>query len=303
MENGAGGGHLPVLADEIIAGLQPEPEGIYVDGTLGAGGHARRILEASGPDGMVIGLDWDEQALELAGRRLATFGKRVRIIGASYADLIAVLQREGIKRINGLLLDLGVSSMHLDRPERGFSFQADGPLDMRMNRNLPDTAERLLARLKEDELADIFYNYGEERQARRIAAHLVKARERQPIRTTGQLAEIVAQAVPRRFHPPKKHVATRVFQALRIAVNRELDNLVRVLAAAPEVLAPGARICVITFHSLEDRIVKQSFAANPAYKVITRKPVLPGEAETAANPRARSAKLRIAEKQSADQAH
>jgi len=194
------------------------------------------------------------------------------------------------------VLDLGVSSLQLDRAGRGFSFQADAPLDMRMDLRLRETAAQLIARLSAEELADLFYNFGEERQSRRIAARLVEARKSQPVTTTRQLAEIVARAIPRRFHPPKMHVATRVFQALRIAVNRELNNLVKVLAEAPTVLVPGARMCVLTFHSLEDRIVKQAFAGSRDYKVVTRKPVLPGRQEVLVNPRARSAKLRVAER-------
>jgi 16S rRNA (cytosine1402-N4)-methyltransferase len=294
MDSRGGKAHVSVLADEVLAYLKPEDGGIYVDGTLGLGGHAERILEASKPDGIVIGLEWDEEALALARRRLEAYGGRLRTFRASYADLVGVLQREGVMQIDGILLDLGVSSLHLDRSDRGFSFQADGPLDMRMDRRLPETAAGLLARLPEEELADIFFNYGEERQARRIAAQVVQARQQQPIETTGRLAAIVAAAIPRRFHPRKKHVATRVFQALRIAVNRELDNLVRVLGDVPEVLKPGGRICVLTFHSLEDRIVKQTFAAHPAYTPVTRKPVAPKEEEVKANPRARSAKLRVA---------
>jgi 16S rRNA (cytosine1402-N4)-methyltransferase len=189
-----------------------------------------------------------------------------------------------------------VSSLQLDRAGRGFSFQVDAPLDMRMDLRLKETAAQLIARLSAEELADIFYRFGEERQARRIAAHLVEARKKEPVATTRQLAEIVAAAIPRRFHPPKIHVATRVFQALRIAVNRELHNLVKVLAEAPSVLVPGARMCVITFHSLEDRIVKQAFNGSRDYRIVARKPVMPRPEEVKANPRARSAKLRVVER-------
>ncbi|MDY0349655.1 MAG: 16S rRNA (cytosine(1402)-N(4))-methyltransferase RsmH [Desulfobulbaceae bacterium] len=291
-----GEAHTPVLEDEVIAYLRPVSGGRYVDATLGLGGHAKRILEASAPHGILVGLEWDNQAIEPARRRLAPFGNRVRIIRATYTELAAVLRREGMMEIDGLLLDLGVSSLQLDRPERGFSFREDAPLDMRMDRRLPETAADMIARLSQEELADIFYNYGEERQARRIAARLVQARESGPIETTGQLAALVGAAIPKKYHPPGKHVATRVFQALRIAVNRELDNLVKVLAEAPVVLAPGGRIGVITFHSIEDRIVKHALAGNPAYRVVTRKPVEPSREEIARNPRARSAKLRVAEK-------
>ena len=288
--------HVSVLSEEVLEYLRPESGKVYVDGTLGLGGHALRILEASGPDGKVVGFEWDEQAAKLAAQRLEAFGERLCLVRSSYAQLLAGLAEHGFETIDGLLLDLGVSSLQLDAGERGFSFQVDAPLDMRMDRRLPETAAQLLRRLSKDELADIFYNYGEERQARRIAAHLVEAREKGPIETTRQLAELVAWAIPRKYHPKKKHVATKVFQALRIAVNRELDNLVRVLADAPSVLVSGGRICVVTFHSLEDRIVKQAFANNPAYRGVTGKPVGPGEQEVRVNPRARSAKLRVAER-------
>lgn len=295
MKKGAGEVHISVLGNEVIEFLSPVSGGVYVDGTLGMGGHAQQILEASSPAGRLIGFEWDEQALELARQRLAGFGNRVQTIRASYADLPDVLQREGVTSVNGLLLDLGVSSLQLDEAERGFSFKADAPLDMRMDRRLPETAADLLARLSREEMADIFYNYGEERQARRIAAHIVKFRETGVVETTAQLATLVGAAIPRKYHPKKKHVATKVFQALRIAVNRELDNLARILADAPAVLAKGARVCVITFHSIEDRMVKQMFAGNQSYRVVTRKPVEPSAGEVSDNPRARSAKLRVAE--------
>ncbi len=285
---------MPVLAAEVIRYLQPVSGGLYVDGTLGLGGHTERILKAAAPDGRVIGFEWDEQAAGLAAERLAAFGRRLTIVRTSYAGLTATLDKAGIETVDGLLLDLGVSSLQLDQGERGFSFQADAPLDMRMDVRQSVTAAQLIRSLSQEQLADIFYNYGEERQARRIAAHIVQARGERVVETTRQLAEIVAAAVPKRFHPRKRHMATKTFQALRIAVNREFDNLVRVLADAPLVLRPGARMCVITFHSLEDRIVKQAFAVNSAYAVVTRHPVVPMPDEVNANPRSRSAKLRVA---------
>lgn len=288
--------HVPVLCDEVIDLLQPRDGGLYVDGTLGLGGHTQAILERSAPTGRVIGFEWDAEALARAQERLAPYQDRLRTVQASYADLLAELAALNVERIDGLLVDLGVSSLQLDHAERGFSFRTDAPLDMRMDRRNPVTAASLVARLSAEQLADMFYHYGEERQARRIARFLVEAREAEPVTTTGRLAEIVAAAVPRKFHPPRIHVATRVFQALRIAVNTELDNLVRLLETAPAVLAPGARIAVIAFHSLEDRIVKQAFAGNPAYRVLTRRPIEPQPAETQKNPRARSAKLRVAER-------
>jgi 16S rRNA (cytosine1402-N4)-methyltransferase len=296
MEGGTGDDHVSVLVNEVVEYLQPAAGRIYVDGTLGLGGHAQRLLDESGPDGRVIGFDCDAEAIALARRRLAPYGDRLRIVHANYSDLVAGLAGEGVMAVHGLVLDLGVSSLQLDRAGRGFSFQVDAPLDMRMDLRLRETAAQLIARLSAEELADIFYNFGEERQSRRIAAHLVEARKKEPVATTRQLAEIVAAAIPRRFHPPRIHVATRVFQALRIAVNRELHNLVKILAEAPSVMMPGARMCVLTFHSLEDRIVKQAFAGSRDYKVVTRKPIEPARPEVLANPRARSAKLRVAER-------
>ena len=288
--------HVPVLRDEVLDWLQPRDGGLYVDGTLGLGGHTQAVLERSAPSGRVIGFEWDAEALARAQERLVPYRERLRIVHASYADLAGALEKLNVGPVDGLLVDLGVSSLQLDDRDRGFSFRADAPLDMRMDRRRPVTAAGLVARLSEEQLADLFYHYGEERQARRIARFLVEAREAEPVTTTGRLAEIVAAAVPRKFHPPRIHVATRVFQALRIAVNTELDNLVRLLETAPAVLAPGARIAVIAFHSLEDRIVKQAFAGNPAYRVLTRRPIEPQPAETQKNPRARSAKLRVAER-------
>jgi 16S rRNA (cytosine1402-N4)-methyltransferase len=288
--------HVSVLSEEVLEYLRPERGKVYVDGTLGLGGHAQQILQASEPDGTVVGFEWDDQAAQLAQQRLEIFGKRLCLVPLSYAQLLEGLKTTEFDMVDGLLLDLGVSSLQLDKGERGFSFQVDAPLDMRMDRRQSETAAKLVRRLSKDDLADIFYNYGEERQARRIAAHLVEARGKCPIETTRQLAELVADSIPRRYHPKKKHVATKVFQALRIAVNRELDNLVRILGDAPSVLVPGGRICVITFHSLEDRIVKQAFANNSEYRVVTKKPVSPTESEVVGNPRARSAKLRVAEK-------
>lgn len=288
--------HVPVLPDEVLYYLQPVSGKTYVDGTLGLGGHTLLILQASEPDGKIIAFEWDSQAATQALQRFRNYEARVCLVSVSYAMLLDELARLGIKKVDGILLDLGVSSLQLDSGERGFSFQVDAPLDMRMDKSRSQTAEELVNSLSKEELADVFYNYGEERQARRIADHVVQAREVERIESTKQLAEIVARAIPKKYHPKKIHVATKVFQALRIAVNRELDNLVKILTDAPAVLTQGARICIITFHSLEDRIVKQAFANNKAYKIITRKPVLPTEEEVAVNPRSRSAKLRVAER-------
>ncbi len=288
--------HLSVLEKEIIKSLQPASGKLFVDGTLGLGGHTQAILEASVPDGQVVGFEWDKEAFSLASKRLADFHKRVTLLQASYADILEELTKVNIHQIDGLVLDLGVSSLQLDNRKRGFSFQGNDPLDMRMNRNRNTTAADLVNSLSKEDLADIFFNYGEERQARRIAAHIVYARQIEAIKTTGQLAKCIAEAIPRKYHPKKIHVATKTFQALRIAVNRELDNVVKVVNDAPAILRKGARICIITFHSLEDRIVKQAFANNKDYTIITRRPIKPTDEEIDRNKRARSAKLRVAER-------
>lgn len=288
--------HIPVLQDEVLEWLQPVPDGLYVDGTLGLGGHALAVLERSLPTGRLIGFEWDEDAAGRAAERLIRYSDRFQIVRASYADLVAELAKLEVRGIDGLVADLGVSSLQLDQADRGFSFRAESVLDMRMDRRKPLTAASLVARLSEEQLADIFYHYGEERQARRIARFLVQARQEQAVDTTARLAAIVAEAVPRKYHPQKVHVATKVFQALRIAVNGELDNLTKLLATAPDVLKKGARMCIITFHSLEDRIVKQAFQQNAAYRVLCKRPITPSSEETGRNPRARSAKLRVAER-------
>lgn len=286
--------HTPVMEQEVLASLLPESGKLYVDGTLGLGGHSLAILRASAPEGRVIGFEWDDAAARFATRRLEEFGERFTLAKASYATLLPTLGDLGIERIDGLLLDLGVSSLQLDMGERGFSFRFDAPLDMRMGSELQTTAADVVNRASEEELADIFFNYGEERQARRIAAFVVKARKIQPLKTTKQLADLVGEAIPKRYHPKKIHVATKVFQALRIAVNREFENMVTVLNDAPQILKPGARICVITFHSIEDRITKQALNTNPEYRVINSKPLTPSITELHNNPRSRSAKLRVA---------
>ncbi len=286
--------HRSVMPQEVLEQMAPRSGAVLVDGTVGMGGHAEALLQACAPDGFLLGIDRDGEALALAEKRLAPFGARVRLVRAGFGELAAILQREGLAAVDGVLLDLGVSSLQLDAARRGFSFQADGPLDMRMDDRLPRTAADLLRELSAEDLADILYRFGEERQARRIAAWIVEARKQQALATTRELAELVAAAIPRRFHPPRIHVATRVFQALRIAVNGELAELARLLADAPAVLAPGGRICVLTFHSLEDRMVKQALAGNPAWSVVTKKPLVATIEEVACNPRARSAKLRVA---------
>ncbi len=286
--------HVPVLLQETMELLRPEAGGVYVDGNLGLGGHSGEILRRSGPDGRVVGFDCDGVALAVVRQRLAPFGERLTVCHRNFTDMAVTLSELGITAVDGILLDLGVSSLQLDTPGRGFSFRFGGPLDMRMDPSQGETAADLLNSLSEEDLADIFYNFGEERQARRIAAAVLEFRHREPLVTTDQLANLIERAIPRRFHPRDIHVATRSFQALRIAVNRELDNLVQVLAAGSQLLKEGGRFCVISFHSLEDRLVKRAFQADPGLRVLTRKPVRPTEQECQENPRSRSARLRAA---------
>jgi 16S rRNA (cytosine1402-N4)-methyltransferase len=296
MSSGAGAIHTPVLLTEVLDYLQPCSGGIYVDGTLGLGGHSEAILQASGPNGRVIGFEWDDNALSLALQRLEVFGDRLVTIRRNFAELATGLRERGIEAVDGMLIDIGLSSLQLDSGGRGFSFLKDEPLDMRMDTRRRTTAARLIAGCSEQELADIFYYYGEEKQARRIASEIVNVRKAARIETSKQLAEVVRRAIPRRFHPKKIHVATRVFQGLRIAVNTELENLAAIIDEAATFLRPKARLCVISFHSLEDRIVKKKFNENKLLKVITRRPVTTSENELENNPRARSAKLRVAER-------
>ena len=283
------GGHASVLLAESLELLAVRPAGLYVDGTLGLGGHAEAILERSAPDGTLLGVDKDAQALELAGARLARFGDRVRTEHADFRSLPALL---GARRADGMLLDLGVSSLQLDTPERGFSMKREGPLDMRMDQGAGKSAADLVNQASPEQLADVIHEFGEERHARRIARAIVDARRRARIRTTSELAEIVRRAAGR--DRPGFDPATRTFQALRIAVNDELQGLGAALRELSGCLAPGGRLAVIAFHSLEDREVKQAFRALAAegYRLLTKKPLRPGPAETQSNPRARSARLR-----------
>jgi len=298
--------HIPVLFHEVLAGLQPHAGGRYIDGTLGAGGHAAGLLLQSAPDGMVLGLDWDPAALAVAREALAPFGARAIVRLASYAEMEA--EAEGFAPVDGILLDLGLSSLQLADPARGFAFQTEGPLDMRFSPHLKLTAAEIVNDWPLDELADILFHYGEERHSRKLARAIGAAR---PIQTTRQLAEVVAAAAGGRRE--KIHPATRVFQALRIAVNGELESVATVLPIATKLLKPGGRLAVISFQSLEDRIVKtfmRERARGPAsdptqpdrppftpdLAEVTRKPIVAGALEIARNPRARSAKLRIAER-------
>jgi 16S rRNA (cytosine1402-N4)-methyltransferase len=284
--------HVPVMAAEALDGLAIRPDGTYVDATFGAGGHARAIDALLTQGGRLLALDADPAAALYAGA-LA----RTTLVGANFADLSAVLDDLAIAAVDGVLFDLGVSSMQLDRPERGFSFREDGPLDMRLDPRGSLTAAGLLAEVEEAELADLIARYGEDRAARRIARSIVAARTagRLPETTTG-LARLIAGTVHVSGRRERIHPATRTFQALRIAVNDELGALARGLAAAVERTRPGGRIAVISFHSLEDRIVKRAFRDDPRVHAITRRPLEPGDVERAANPRSRSAKLRVAER-------
>jgi 16S rRNA (cytosine1402-N4)-methyltransferase len=289
--------HEPVLTAEALTFLAPERGGLFVDCTVGLGGHTRALLEAGAT--RVIGLDRDRDALEVAAADLAAFGDRAELVHADYRSLAEVLAARGIEAIDGALADLGVSSLQIDAEGRGFSFRRDEPLDMRMDRTAGATAADVVNATPEGELADIIFRFGEERHSRRIARAIVEARRRGPIATTGQLAATVRRAVPthgwQRIDP-----ATRTFQALRIWVNRELEGLEEFLRDVVTRLRGGGRVVVISFHSLEDRIVKHTFRAleraEAIVKVLTKRPVVPGEAELARNPRARSAKLRAAER-------
>ncbi|MBC8208247.1 MAG: 16S rRNA (cytosine(1402)-N(4))-methyltransferase RsmH [Desulfobulbaceae bacterium] len=286
--------HRSVLLEETMSYLAPSSGGLYVDGTMGMGGHSEAILKRSTPDGRLIALEWDEAAIALSQDRLRSYADRLTIVRENFANLPTVLNALGIRQIDGLLIDIGLSSLQLDCGGRGFSFQRDEFLDMRMDQRQEKSAADLLAHAREEELADIFYYYGDEEQSRPIAREIVQARMQTPVTTSGQLADIVARAIPKRFHPKKIHVATKVFQALRVAVNRELENLSLILDAAVPFLRPGARFCVISFHSLEDRMVKRKFREHSELKVLTSKPVMAGADELEQNPRSRSAKLRVA---------
>ena len=298
--------HHSVMMEEVLRFLAPQPGRIYCDATLGAGGHTEQLLLHSGPTGRVYGIDRDPLALQIASQRLAPFGDRFVPVHGRFADAAALLGARGVTAVDGLLADLGVSSMQLDRPERGFSFQGKGPIDMRMDTSTGETALALIGRLGEDSLAAILREYGEERHARRIARTLKAAHAGGELVDTQALAAAVARACPVR--EPHKHPATRTFQALRIAINDELRQLHELLSTAPRLLAPHGRLVVISFHSLEDRLVKQHFQhtaavaqslkgqlTSPPFVALCRKPIEPSEEEVVTNPRARSARLRAAQ--------
>lgn len=306
--------HQSVMPDEVIQFLNPRPGGIYLDGTLGGGGHARLILERCTPGGMLIGIDQDQEALRATGQRLAEFGASAQLVHGNFGDLESHLDRLGVSALDGFILDIGVSSHQLDSGNRGFSFQHDAPLDMRMDTSQGQTAANLLNELPEEELERIIRDYGEERWAKRIASFIVKARQEAPVSGTFQLVDIIKGAVPKAKWDERIHPATRTFQAIRIAVNRELENLEKGLRAAIDRLKPTGRGVVISFHSLEDRIVKHIFREyatgctcprnlpvcichnEPRVRVLTNRPVMAGETEINENPRSRSAKLRSVEK-------
>lgn len=296
-------GHVPVLVREVLATLEPRPGGAYLDCTVGGGGHAEAILEAAGPPSRVVGIDRDPEAITVARERLGRFGDRVRLVQGDFRELPRLISELRLEGFDGVLFDLGISSLQLDDPSRGLRFSAEGPLDMRMDRESGGLAAReLLHELSEMDLTRIIREYGEERWARQIARGIVNARRQGSLETTRDLAAVVARAIPRRFWPRRIHPATRTFQAVRIAVNQELTGLEEALEVATGHLNPGGRIAVISFHSLEDRVVKHLFrrlaapGAVPGVTIITRRPVTPSPEERAQNPRARSAKLRGAER-------
>ena len=306
--------HKSVLLEETIEGLRVKPDGIYVDGTLGGAGHAREVCQRLSAKGRFIGIDQDQDAIVAASERLAAYGDRVTIIRSNYCYMVNELKNLGIHQVDGILLDLGVSSYQLDNEERGFTYRADAPLDMRMDQRQSRTAADIINGYEEKELYRIIRDYGEDKFAKNIAKHIVAARQEKPVRTTGELTEIIRRAIPMKIQAAGGHPAKRTFQAVRIELNRELDVLRESLDGMIDMLGDGGRICVITVHSLEDRIVKTIFRKNenpctcpPDFpvcvcgkkskgKVITRKPILPGEQELEENSRSKSAKLRIFER-------
>lgn len=303
--------HTSVLLEETIENLQIKPDGIYVDGTLGGGGHSSRIVSALGGRGRLIGIDQDEAAIEAAGQRLSPYQDRVTLIRDNYCNVRQALRQLAIEKVDGILLDLGVSSFQLDHSERGFSYRYDTPLDMRMDLRQAQTAKDIVNQYTEKELYRVIRDYGEEQFAKNIAKHIVRERERAPIETTGALNEIIKAAIPAKMRATGGHPSKRTFQAIRIECNRELEVLKDSMDDLIDLLNPGGRLCIITFHSLEDRIVKTAFRRNenpcvcpPDFpvcvcgqaskgRVITRKPILPSAEELTINKRAKSAKLRV----------
>lgn len=307
-------GHRSVLLQETIDGLSIKPDGTYVDGTLGGGGHSLEVCKRLGSNGSIVGIDQDAAAIKAAGIRLKDFGEKVTIVRSNYCEMKSRLHELGIDRVDGIILDLGVSSYQLDTAERGFSYREDAPLDMRMDTRQKMTARDIVNGYEEKELYRVIRDYGEDKFAKNIARHIVMEREKGQIETTGQLTEIVRRAIPMKFQKKSGHPAKRTFQAIRIELNRELEVLRDSLDDMIDLLNPGGRLCIITFHSLEDRIVKSAFKKNehpctcpsdfpvcvcgkvPKGSIVTKKPILPGEEELKENSRAKSAKLRIFER-------
>ena len=306
--------HKSIMLEEVIESLAIKPNGIYVDGTLGGAGHSSEIVKRLGEDGRLIGIDQDGEAIEAATKRLKPYKDKVTIVRSNYAQMKEVLRDLGIPKVDGILLDLGVSSYQLDNAERGFTYREDVPLDMRMDQRQKMTARDIVNDYSESELYRVIRDYGEDRFAKNIAKHIVAERTKGPIETTGQLNEIISHAIPMKIQKTSGHPSKRTFQALRIELNHELDVLRDTLDDMIDLLNPGGRLCIITFHSLEDRIVKSSFRKNenpcicPSHfpvcvcgnvskgKVITRKPILPSEEELTVNSRSKSAKLRVFER-------
>jgi 16S rRNA (cytosine1402-N4)-methyltransferase len=299
--------HIPVLKEEVISFLKCEPHQTYVDATLGGGGHALEILQRTSPDGMVIGVEWDEEAISEARKVLMPFGERIKIFRKNFIHLPELLKTLKLEWVDGILLDLGLSSFLVENEKRGFSFKREGPLDMRMDQRMDRTAADLINHLSLKELENTLIQFGEEKWAMQIANAIVEGRRRNPIQTTHALRKIVHQTIPRRFHSRRIDPATKTFQAIRIRVNDELENLRKILEMGWMLLRKGGRMCVISFHSLEDRMVKETFRKlergeaggsrqGAVMRVITKKPVVPSEEEQRRNPRSRSAKLRCAER-------
>ena len=306
--------HKSVLLNETIDGLNIQPDGIYVDGTLGGGGHAYEVCRRLGDKGTIVGIDQDAAAIEAAGNRLKDFGEKVTIVRSNYCDMKSKLHELGIDKVDGIVLDLGVSSYQLDTAERGFSYREDAPLDMRMDTRQKMTARDIVNDYEEMELYRVIRDYGEDKFAKNIAKHIVAARKVKPIETTGELTEIIRASIPMKYQKKSGHPAKRTFQAIRIELNRELEVLKDSLDDMIDLLNPGGRLCIITFHSLEDRIVKSAFRKNEnpctcpsdfpvcvcgkvsKGSILTRKPILPSEEEMEENSRAKSAKLRIFER-------
>ena len=302
--------HVPIMVSEVLALLEPSRGGVFVDGTLGGGGHAEAVLSAMPESGRLFGIDRDDEALKAAGARLSRFGERFTAIKGNFFDMKSLLADRGIDKVDGILLDLGVSSHQLDARERGFSYKAEAPLDMRMDQSAPLSARTVVNTWSEAELRRIFYEYGEEKFSAKIAGRIVERRKEQPIETTTELAELIKNAIPAKFRNEPQHPARRCFQAIRIAVNGELDGLHDAIVSAHDLLNPGGRLAILTFHSLEDRIVKNAFRTfenpctcpksapvcicgkKPTAKVLTRHPLVASEREQEENSRATSAKLR-----------